>query len=358
MKTLPYLALILLFLACQTDYSKKKSGPALVVKSPVTLSLEYEGNKPVAGQVIKAIATASDEAKSIDKVDFYHGEELLESVTSAPFEISIPTSDWGTGRNEIRAMAVMDGKIERKSEFITLLSDITPKIYGFRVINAYPHDRRSYTQGLIYVDGAMYEGTGHKGLSALKEVDIETGKTIREQKMDSKIFGEGITVMGDKVYQLSWQAATGFVYRLEDFEPIGHFYYQGEGWGLTHNGEQLIMSNGSHRISFHDPETYEELRHIEVYDDQNSVGYLNELEYIDGKIYANVWQKDDIVIIDPASGKVEGRIRLKGLLTKPDRDGSTDVLNGIAYNPETGRLFVTGKFWSKLFEIEVVDPGA
>jgi glutamine cyclotransferase len=228
-----------------------------------------------------------------------------------------------------------------------------PASYTYRVINTYPHDRNAFAQGLIFSDGILYEGTGLYGRSSLRRVDLETGQVLQFLPLPPQFFGEGITLFGNQIIQLTWKANTGFVYDKDSFELEKSFGYPTEGWGITHDGERLIMSDGTANLYFWDPETFAEIGRVEVYDNNGPVVRLNELEYINGEVYANVWQTNLIARIDPATGRVLGWIRLDGLLTAEDLSEPVDVLNGIAYDAENDRLFVTGKFWPKLFEIEV-----
>jgi len=223
-------------------------------------------------------------------------------------------------------------------------------LYRAEVINTYPHDSNAFTQGLTVAEGRLYEGTGRNGQSSLRLVDLESGDILRRHNLSPRYFGEGITVMDGKVYQLTWQSHVGFVYALEDFSTLGTFYLPGEGWGLTHDGESLIVSDGTPFLRFLDPATFEETRRVEVSDDRGPLARLNELEYIDGEVWANVWYEDYIARIDPASGQVTGRVDLRGLYP---RRGNDDVLNGIAWDADSRRLFVTGKLWPSLFEIRV-----
>jgi glutaminyl-peptide cyclotransferase len=227
--------------------------------------------------------------------------------------------------------------------------------FGYRVIAEYPHDRRAFTQGLVYVDGVLYEGTGLNGQSTLRRVDLETGEVQQAVGLSEEYFGEGIAVLGDRIYQLTWKNGVCVVFDRETFELQEVFTYETEGWGLTTDGERLIMSDGTNRLFIRDPETFAELDTIDVYDGVRAIWNLNELEVVNGEIWANVWQTDRIARIDPETGQVTGWIDLTGLLSEKDRERHpVDVLNGISYDPETGRLFVTGKLWPKLFEIEVV----
>jgi len=222
------------------------------------------------------------------------------------------------------------------------------------VQDVYPHDRGAFTQGLAYEGGILYEGTGIRGQSSLRRVDLESGAVEQRVDLDPRYFGEGIAIVDDRIIQLTWQANVGFVYDKETFVREREFEYPTEGWGLTYDGTQLIMSDGTNRLYFLDPNVFVETKRIEVSDPTGTVGQLNELEYIDGEIFANVWRTDYIVRIDPATGEVVGRIDLAGLLPTADRDFRTDVLNGIAYDEENDRLLVTGKRWPKLFHIDLV----
>jgi len=226
--------------------------------------------------------------------------------------------------------------------------------YGYAVVAEFPHDPNAFTQGLVYEDGVLYEGTGMKGRSSLRRVDLKTGEVLQLYELPDQYFGEGIALFGDKIYQLTWQSHVGFVYDQDTFELLDEFHYPTEGWGLTHDGERLIMSDGTATLHFLDPETLEEIDSIEVYDDQGPVVRLNELEYIDGQVYANIWQTDRIARISPRTGQVTAWIDLSGLLDRDELTQPADVLNGIAYDQENDRLFVTGKLWPKLFEIELV----
>jgi glutamine cyclotransferase len=229
--------------------------------------------------------------------------------------------------------------------------------YGYTVVKSYPHDRAAFTEGLQYADGALYEGTGLNGKSELRRVALASGEVQQRCALPDAFFGEGVTVLGDKIYQLTWQTHVGFVYDKASLALQRSFTYPSEGWGLTTDGQRLIMSDGTATIHFLDPATLEQTGAIEVYDDRGPVVRLNELEYVRGEIYANVWQTDQIARIDPASGQVLGWIDLAGLLSPEDRRQPVDVLNGIAYDAAGDRLFVTGKLWPKLFEIRLVPAG-
>ena len=230
-------------------------------------------------------------------------------------------------------------------------------VYTYNVLNTYPHDRNAFTQGLVFENGVLYEGTGRFGHSALRRVELETGDILQIYDLPARFFGEGITVYENKIIQLTWRSNVGFVYDKNSFELLQEFNYSTEGWGITHDGKRLIMSDGTSTLHFLDSQTFEEINQLGVFDNDGPVTRLNELEYVQGEIYANVWQTDRIARIAPGTGQVIGWIKLGGLLSPEDRSEPVDVLNGIAYDAENGRLFVTGKLWPRLFEIELISPG-
>lgn len=219
------------------------------------------------------------------------------------------------------------------------------------VITAGTHDRAAYTQGLIYHDGVFFESTGRYGASSVRRVDAETGGVLGRHDLDRRYFAEGLTHLNDLLYQLTWREGVGFIYASATLEPVGTFQYEGEGWGLTTDGMSLIMSDGTHRLRFLDPETFQVTRTIEVTDEGRAVYALNELEWIEGEIWANIWRKDDIARIDPATGVVRGWVNVRGLLSPWDRWRGAEVANGIAYDSVSGRLWVTGKNWPRVFEV-------
>jgi glutamine cyclotransferase len=225
--------------------------------------------------------------------------------------------------------------------------------YSYQVVRSYPHDRGAFTQGLIVRNGVFYEGTGQVGQSTLRKVKIETGEVLQVKHLDAPYFGEGITEFKGSIFELTWRHGIGFVYDLKTFAQQRTFDYSGEGWGLTHDGTHLIMSDGSASLRFLDPATLRETRRITVRDGATPVERLNELEFVKGEVFANVWQTDRIVRISPSDGRVTGWIDLAGLLAPADRTG-VDVLNGIAYDAASDRLFVTGKWWPRVFEITLV----
>ena len=246
--------------------------------------------------------------------------------------------------------------------WVALFSSPMPKAQGpikrtpvftYVLVKAYPHDPQAFTQGLVFLNGFLYESTGLQGRSSLRQVELETGKVLKQLDLPAHFFGEGLTHWKDQLIQLTWRSGTGLVYERETFRLLKKFAYAGEGWGLTQDGQHLIMSDGSARLYFLDPDTFREIRRLEVHDDGRPILNLNELEFTNGEVLANVFMTDRIARISPKSGRVTGWIDCKGLLSPKETNRPVDVLNGIAYDAETGRLFVTGKLWPKLFEIKI-----
>lgn len=227
-------------------------------------------------------------------------------------------------------------------------------VYSYRIINRFPHDTAAFTQGLIFLDGFFFESTGLYGRSSVRKVDYRTGRVLRIKNLTSKYFGEGLVSYGDNLVQLTWREGTGFVYSKDDFSLINEFSINTEGWGLTSDGKNFIMSDGSHNLYFLDKKNFRKIKTVEVHDGNRVVPMLNELEYINGVIYSNIFMTDSIAAICPVSGRVQYYINLSGILSKFQVSNQVDVLNGIAYDKERGRLFVTGKLWPYVFHIEVM----
>jgi glutamine cyclotransferase len=236
----------------------------------------------------------------------------------------------------------------------TTHSDTTVVIYTYKIINVFSHDINAFTEGLVFDNGFLYEGTGSYGGSSVRKVRLETGEVLQIHRMPTIYFGEGIAIYQNRIVQLTFTSRIGFIYNKASFDSLGAFYYPTEGWGLTYDGTHLIMSDGTSMLRFWNPVTLEQVDSIQVFDDTLAVTQLNELEYVKGKIYANVWKSDRIAIISPQTGRVEGWIDLSGILTFTPQIPAPDVLNGIAYDKDTDRLFVTGKYWPKLFEIMIL----
>jgi glutaminyl-peptide cyclotransferase len=292
-----------------------------------------------------------------DSVSMFFNGKYVTTLKSSPWEYTIPSAlTLTTGRKSLKVNAYKGGRLQNNATlFIIIFSDIIPARNSYRVLHTYPHDRSAFTQGLVYDNGVLFEGTGQESSSSLREVELTTGKVIRQHNLDDALFGEGITLYHDLIYEVTWKNKTGFVYNKSDFKLINKIYYQTEGWGLTTVNDKIVMSDGSNILYFYEPEMFTVVSKIEVYDNVKKVDNLNELEYINGEIWANIWMTDLIARIDPVSGKVLAYIDLKDILPKSDRDADTDVLNGIAYDAAGKRIFVTGKRWPKLFEIKITE---
>jgi len=308
-------------------------------------------------QRVKVVLALADKKNIPDSVLVYFNGKYVSSVKADPWEYSIPNSFTGaTGRKSLKVTAFKGG-IQQNSEtrFMIIYSDIVPKKNGYKVIHTYPHSRDAFTQGLIYDNGVLFEGTGQETGSSVREVQLETGKVLRQLNLDASLFGEGITLYHDRLFEVTWRNKIGFVYNKSDFKLINKIYYPTEGWGLTTINDNIVLSDGTNILYFYEPEMFTVVSKIEVYDNEKKVDQLNELEYINGEIWANIWQTNLIARIDPVSGKVLAYIDLQGLLPASDRDADTDVLNGIAYDSTAKRIFVTGKKWPKLFEIKITE---
>lgn len=250
-----------------------------------------------------------------------------------------------------------DGSELRDERLMIILSDIIPEKWDVKILNSYPHLETSFTQGLAFDSGKLYEGTGdpnQSGATLIAEVDIESGQIKRKLALAAPYFGEGITIFGEDLYQLTWKNQKCLVYDKKTFASKKEFTYTGEGWGLCNDGKNLIMSDGSQRLYFRDPKTFQLIKTIEVYSDQGPINYLNELEYIEGLVYANIWMSNSIAVIDPLSGKTMAIINADELVSIQKQGLNGNVLNGIAYNSTSKKLYLTGKYWSKLFEVQII----
>lgn len=261
------------------------------------------------------------------------------------------------GVQTIKATVVIGDTSEDITSKITILNNQSPKVYNYKIINEYPHDITSYTQGLEFYKGELYESTGQYGESKLRKVDYKTGSVLQNKALENQYFGEGLTIMNDNIYQLTWQENIGFIYDIDTFEKTSSFTYgdSKEGWGICNDGRTIYKSDGTEHIWLLNPETLIENSKLQVYTNKGKIIGINELEYINGKIYANRYQKNGVAIINPKNGAIEGVIDFSPLIKRVTQHEGLDVLNGIAYNPETETLFITGKRWDKLFEVEVFE---
>ena len=291
-------------------------------------------------------------AEAVSDLELFVNDTLFASNLKAEDQtVEIPTNkNSRVGWTKI-LMAYKDenGKKRSDTRKVIIFSALVPGEKEAVIVNTYPHQKTSYTQGLEFYNGALFEGTGQHNQSVLAEVDLITGTKLREFALDPTIFGEGITILNDTIYQITYRAQICYMYDL-DFKPIGSFTYDGEGWGLCNDGKYLLMSNGSAEIVWRDPKTFEVVRKRDVFDDQNSIGNLNELELINGNLFANLYTQNRIAEIDTATGKVLNYMNCRTLALDANEAGN-DVLNGIAYNPVTGKMYMTGKWWPKLYEV-------
>ncbi|MFC3561900.1 glutaminyl-peptide cyclotransferase [Pedobacter jamesrossensis] len=296
--------------------------------------------------------------KKVDSVVYLIDTVKTVSKTDTA-AIKLRTEGLKLGNHLLTAKIYNGGESEDLTSNINILAAKAPDLYTYKVISKLPHDTSAYVEGLEYHDGFFYEGTGEKGNSDLRKVNLQTGKVLQRAKLDTALFGEGITIIGNKIFQLTWMDKKAFVYDKNTFKQVAELQYNREGWGLAFDGQKILASDGSNTIYFLDKDNYQQIGSIEVYDDKAEIRQLNELEFIDGKIYANVYQTNTIVIINPENGAVEGKIDLTGIFPvadyyKTDDARGNNVLNGIAYDKARKRLFVAGKKWPYIFEIQIL----
>ncbi|WP_242206252.1 glutaminyl-peptide cyclotransferase [Aestuariivivens insulae] len=288
-------------------------------------------------------------------------KHVIDSVTytldGRNIKDNTPLSNFKLGKHTIEATVYFNNEKQLTSTPITILNNEAPKIFKYKIINEYPHDITSYTQGIEFFNGNLYESTGQYKESKLRQVDYKTGKIIKNIDLADEYFGEGLTILHDKIYQLTWREGTGFVYDVNTFDKLTSFKYGNskEGWGLCNNDTTIYKSDGTENIWLLDPKTLVEQSYIQVYTNKGKIVGINEMEWIDGSIYANRYQKDGVAIINPKNGAVTGVVDFSPLKKLVTQHQGLDVLNGIAYNPETKTIFVTGKRWDKLFEVEIVE---
>lgn len=320
------------------------------------LKAQYTTNDAISLQI------SSLKDQKIDSVVFNINDKRV-GASKGTSVFTFPLKNQKLGYQNIKATTYFDGATELDSTRIEIVSDIEPKLLSYTIVNTYPHDIKAYTQGLEFYRDTLYEGTGNgagngtgiRGISSLRKTNYKTGEVYKKVELAEQYFGEGITILNNKVYQLTWQNNEGYVYNADTFKKEKTFTYfkKIEGWGLTNDGKNLYQSDGSEKIYKLNAETLKEVDYINVYAAANKIKELNELEWIDGKLYGNVYQKDAIAIINPNTGAIESIIDLADLKKKITQLPDTDVLNGIAYNAKTKTLFVTGKNWDKMFEIRI-----
>lgn len=328
------LAFLLILNACGNKYQLQLESPkSIQIDKPLKISVKDKKGNP------------------IDSVQYFINGVLIKNHEA----LDIKT--YKLGKQVLSAVIYFDGTSKKLNNTIYFLNDKAPKVFTYEVVNEFPHDDQAFTQGFVYYDGYFYESTGQNGKSSLRKVEIETGKVLQKIDLDRQYFGEGMTIKDGKIYQLTWRKKVGFIYDLESFQLEKSFDYgqSKEGWGLTHNNEYLVKTDGSERMWLLDPQTLKEVSYIETYTNKRKAEKLNELEFVNGKVYANIWQQNSILIVEPSNGAIEGIVSLKGLQAKAGQKGEDNVLNGIAYDQENDRLYVTGKNWNKVFEIKLIE---
>lgn len=329
------------------------------IDKPAQAVFAFQENLATVGDEVAPLKI--DVLQELSKLELFYNDSLMHVWTNVKedFTYNLEAGVFGVGTRTISLKSTLkkDGNESIDNRFIRVLSDIVPEKLGVRIINEYPHNPQSFTQGLEFYNGKLYEGTGDPadmGATLVAEVDINSGEHVNSQGLSVGYFGEGITILDNKLYQLTYKNGKCYTYNIEGGLQIrtGEFNYQGEGWGLCNDGTNLIMSNGTERIFFRDPESFSTIRTIEVYNNKGPIVNLNELEYIDGNIYANVWTTNAVIVIDPISGKVLQEIDATELVR--EGRGSGEVLNGIALDQEAGKIYMTGKYWIKLFEVQFI----
>ncbi len=337
MKTFKYLTIISLIVSLFSCGSKKNH---FSIKTNAT-----KGNISI-DEVLK-LSINNQKNHKIDSVSYtLNGIKITDNYDLKHHKL---------GKFDLEASVFSDGEKQITKSTITILNDKTPQVFRFKIINEYPHDITSYTQGLEFYNDSLYESTGHYKESKLRQVDYKTGNVLKNIDLDNAYFGEGLTILNDNIYQLTWKEGVGFVYDIDSFKKTGSFNYgkSKEGWGLCHYKNTIYKSDGTENIWLLNPETLVEEDKIQVYTNKGKIVGINEMEWIDGKIYANRYLKDGVAIINPKNGAVIGVIDFTPLKEKVTQHDKLDVLNGIAYNPKTNTIFVTGKYWDKLFEVEI-----
>lgn len=347
-KLLAFILLGTIITSCREDKNGKKN---LFSIDSAALKDVYQPQESIS------LLLKNEKSKTIDSVIYYLNEKRAGAVKGNQ-KLNFSLENQKLGYQNIKALVYYEGQNVEVESRVEVVSNVKPKLLTYTIVNTYPHDATSYTQGLEFYRDTLFEGTGQRGTSKLLKTDYKTGKAYKSVNLDGQYFGEGITVLNNKVYQLTWQEATGFIYNADNLEKIKSFEYfkKVEGWGLCNDGKNLYQSDGSEKIWVLDPETLKESDYINVYSESSKIKSVNELEWVEGKIFGNVYQKDAIAVINPKNGAVEGILDLRELKSKisvATLDPLNDVLNGIAYNPKTKTLFVTGKRWDKMFEIRV-----
>jgi len=328
--------------------------PALEDSTDFSIKTEKNRTKYKLGETVEATIISEKEDLEIDSVAYYINGKRVGNTNNKQFSELLDNEK--LGKHVLKANVFYAGNVETTTKKLTFLNNQSPKLFKYKIIAEYPHDKKAFTQGLEFLGDTLYESTGKKGMSSLRKTDYNTGKVLSKKDIDASYFAEGLTIIDNKIFQLTWQSGEGFIYDYKTLEKTGSFAYNQskEGWGLCNNGTYIYKSDGTEKIWILDANSLAEKEFIQVTTNKSVKSRFNELEWVDGKIYANTWQKDGIAIINPKNGALEGVINLSGLRNKVLQHSELDVLNGIAYKSDTKQLFVTGKNWNKLFEIEVI----
>ena len=332
-----------------TSTVNNNQGEALNLKTNFEIETD---TRTICGDTIRINFEVTDSVV-VDSLILRVNQEKIVSFDTNKFNFNYKTNSETVGTQLLEIIVFSDEKQWSFDKKIVLLSDIEPVQRTYKKIKIFPHDKNAYTQGLVISKGVLYEATGLETKSTLRKVDLQTGDILHGITLSNNIFGEGITVFDNQIIQVTWQDHIGYVYDINTFQIISEFNYSTEGWGLTSDENFLYMSDGTNTIHVFDPNTYTVINKFHVYDNKGPIYYLNELEYINGFIYANIYTEDYIVKIEPESGKVIEKIDLSGILPSNLRTKNTDVLNGIAYDKINDKLYVTGKNWQQLYEIEI-----
>ena len=338
--------LLLILIGCGGGKTENKS---LFTFDEAIVKNQYLSNESLI------LAIKNSENKVVDSVAYFYNDKKIGSKKALE-KMNFDLKTEKCGDKNLKAIVYFDGKNEEVKWIIEVVSDIAPKLLNYKVVNTYPHDIFSFTEGLEFFRDTLYESSGLYKKSKLLKTDYKTGKILKSVTLEDQYFAEGISVLNNKLYQLTWREKTGFIYNVNTLKLEKTFKYDKdfEGWGLTNDGKNLYQNDSTENIYKLNPENLKVVDKISVYTGNQKVVKLNELEWIDGKLYSNIWQKDAIAVINPENGKVEGILNLADL-RKNIKNPDAEVLNGIAYNPRTKTIFVTGKFWDKMFEIKLLD---
>ena len=349
-------SVVLLLSCCRKNAPQNASRISGEKPAITTLISPKEGTIIRCGDSVKIELSQPSQEIRVDSVLVREGKNPGFLVKQNPRRFYWHSGTGKVGQLTLKIMVFYNDSLqESHAASLVVLSDVVPANYTYKVISRFPHDPDAYTQGLVYENGFLYESTGLEGKSSLRIVNISNGKPEKSVPLDKQFFGEGIALFKDQIYQITYRSQVGFVYDKKTLEQIRSFDYQiKEGWGLTTDGNDLVMSDGSSQLYFIEPEYFTQVDRVEVFDNKGMIPSLNELEYIRGKILANVYGESYIVIIDPRSGKALGKLDLHQLIPKGSEGDMSKVLNGIAYNPETGHLYITGKDWPVLYEIMLI----